>query len=563
MHACPPAPAAPSALRCLALLLLLALAASAPAAQPGPVRGVVWRVPADLAQATEDLRAMQQAGVEAVRTGLIRDDTLLTLADSLGLAIYQELPLDFVSAAALVDTLAFAERLLGEALQRASGHPSARHFGLARRSDTSAPRACAFFEALAQRAREAPGARVYYLTAFIESDRCAETVDFVLLDALDVDAPAARVARWRAAHAVPAGLGALGTWVGPEARPGLEDPHSPESQARYLETHLRHLLADTTAAGRAVFVHRWRDVPVASPSPVHDLARPTAHGYGLHAAGGAARPALAVVRGFFTDGQTTFAFPQGAAPPAPVPWARLLGWLVFLMLGATYALSPRFRYTVPRYFQAHGFYRDGIREGREVLLGSSIVMLLAVALSVGILGTVVLDVLRPTAAFRLVFSALPASVQQTAVALLAQPWMLILLLGSFYALGIALWASLLALVSRRRHPLLPGQALMLVLWARWPLLVLLLGAMTVPSLPAPWAVRGALLLVAVGGLVALYALIRTLYDYAAITYVPGPFVLLLALANPMVLLALALTLPIFALDLDALATFAWHLARRE
>lgn len=544
------------------LSLVQALALHSAHAQRGPLRGVVWEQPADLDAAEDDLRALHRAGVEAVRTGFVGHERLLTLADTLGLALFQELDLDDLPAPRLADTLAATLQALDPILEQARAHPSARHFGLARGSDTSDPRACAFFARLAERVRQVPGAEAYYLTRFLDDDRCASAVDFVLLDALDAPDPAERLARWHDLHETPAGLGRLGTWVRPGATPGLRDPHAPESQARYLETHLRALLADTSAAApRALFVYRWRDAPTARPGPAHGAAQLLTHSYGLHTADGTARPALAVVEGLYTGTQTTFAFPAGAPPPRPVPWILLAGWFVYLLLGTTYALSPRFRLMVPRYFQAHAFYRDGVREGREVLLGASIVLLVALALSVGIITTVFAATLQTTAAFRLLFAQLPETAQTMGVALLAQPWMLVLLVGSFYALGAALWGALLSFASRRRHPLIPGQALMLVLWARWPLLVLLAAAMVVPTLAAPWDVRGALLLAGAALLVTLFANARTLYDYANVTYVPGHIVLALGLANPIVLLALAAAL--LVLNLGAVAPFAWHLITRQ
>ncbi len=549
---------------------MLAACASGPEAaaqttprQGAPLRGMVWQVPPDAEQAQDDLLQMHRLGVEAVRTSLLDDENLLVLADTLGLHLFQELPLDGLPAAALYDTLAFALRALEAALQRAQGHPSARHFGLARRSDTSDPHACRFFEQLARSVHQLPGGQAYYLGPFIEDDRCAAAVDFVLLDAREAPNPAGLLLRWRAAPAVPArrpaGIGALGAWVSARAVPGLRDPRSAESQARYLEKHLRALLYDAAQAPPAVFVHRWRDVRTPTPSPAYDLARPYEQGYGLHTADDVPRPALDVVRGFFTGQQTVFAFPAGEAPAQEVPWPVLIGWLALVLVAACYALSPRFRFMVVRYFQAHGFYREAIREGRDVLLGASVVLLVTLALSVGVLGSALLEAARREPVFQRFFEALPGPVQVVGVALLAQPWMLVLLISSVYALGVALWTSLLSLASRRRQPLVPGQVLMLVLWVRWSFLPLMAGAMVVPSLPA--ALPVALALVACWMLLTLYAIVRTLVDYAAITYVPAYQVALIGLLNPVVLLGVAA----FALALNRapMLAFLWHLATRS
>ncbi len=534
-------------------------------AQRAPLKGLVWTIPSDPDRAETELLAMHRMGVEAIRTGLIRQERLLTLADTLGLHFFQELPLDDLPAAALNDTLGYARRVLELAIEQARNHRSARHFGLARRSDTSTPAACAFFEQLAERVHRLPNSRAYYLGAFIEADRCAGAVDFVLLDARDAADPAALLGRWQAAQAPrPAGIGALGTWVRANTGPGLRDPHAPEAQARYLETHLPALLNYTAGAPPpAVFVYRRRDIRSAAPSTAHDLAQPYQQSYGLYAFDGTMRPAHAVVRGFYTGSQTVFAFPAGTAPAQAMPWNLLFGWLVFILIAGCYAFSPRFRDTVPRYFLAHGFYRESIREGREVLFGSSVVLLIATALCVGVLGSLFLDTMRHEAAFRFLFGIVPEPVQIVGVALLAQPWMLVLLLGSFYALGVALWTSLLSFASRRRQPLIPGQALMVVLWARWPSPLLMAGAMVVPTLPEAQAVPMMLLLTGTWVLTTLWAVVRTLSDYAAITGCSPYLALAIAFANPLpVLLLIGLFTVLATPDITSALSFFWHLATR-
>ncbi len=548
-------------------LLLVVCGTRGTVAQPAPLKGMVWTVPPDLDLAEAELLAMHRMGVEAVRTDLIHHEQLLTLADTLGMQVFQELALDALSGPALLDTVDYARRVLALAISRARNHPSARHFGLARRSDTSDPRACTFFEQLAEQVHRLPNSQVYYLGAFIEADQCARSVDFVLLDALDAADPALLIHRWRAAHAPavpPVGIGALGTWVRNQSGSGLRAPRSPEAQARYLETHLGALLDASALPSQAVFIYRRRDVRLPTPSPAHDLSRPYHQSFGLYTFDGTQRPSSAVVEGFYTGTQTVFAFPAGTASPQMVPWSMLFGWLVFILLGGCYAFSPRFRYTVPRYFLAHGFYRESIREGREVLLGSSFVLLMTIALCIGVLGSFFLETVRQEAAFRFLFDLLPEPVQIVGVALLAQPWMLVLLLGSFSALGMALWTSLLSFASRRRQPLIPGQALMLVLWARWPCPLLMAGAMVVPTLPAAQATPFMLMLAAGWFLTTIWAILRTLRDYAAITSCPGSLVVAMAFINPLpALLLVALFLGLVTFNTGPTLSFFWHLATRS
>lgn len=557
--------------RCLFIFLLAAWSALPSGAQPAPpLKGVVWTPPADLEEAAADLRAMEAAGVEAVRTGVVRRERLLTLADTLGLALWQDLPAAQLSAAELRDTLGAMTRVLGEALRRAEGHPSARHFGLARGSDLSGPGACAYVRRLAEEvARRGPaGSRAYYATPFASADPCAPSVDVVLLETLGrLGGGGARLRRWRAARAdtlqTGVGLAALGTFVDEGAGRGLRAPHTPEAQARYLETHLSALL-DTTAEAEglrpaALFVYRWRDrradAPALATADLH-----AQHRYGLHAADGTPRPALRVVQGFYTGAQTAFAFPAGTAAPESVPWAVLLAWSVALLIGGLYAAAPRFRRLTGRYFRARGFYREAVREGRDALAGTVGVLLGAVSLSAGMLVAALLVAAQRTGPLVWLVSGLAAPARAQALALLERPWLIVLLAGALYAAALLLWTLVLSLVSRRYLFLQTDQVLLITAGPRWPLLVLMAGAVVVLTLPPPWAVPVALALVAAWGLVALAATARALYDYAALTRVPGWLAAALALASPAVVLGLVALFK--ALEAPSDVVFLWHLATR-
>ncbi len=503
------------------LAALLACAASLPAhAQLKGWKGVVWAAPADVAKAEADLIRMRAAGVEAVRTGLVREERLLTLADTLGLRFFQELPLDALPAPPLVDTLAFARKVFAEALERARDHPSARHFGLARRSDTSVPEACDFFRALA--GMRPDGVRVYYVSAFSEADRCRDAVDFVLLDGRDRLPP---VTDWAGR-----GLATLGTWVDPDGPRGLRNAHAPEAQARFLENHLNALL-DAATPPVAVFVHRWRDAaPDAAPEPPDPYGRR----YGLLDHTDRPRLAFDVVAGIYTGRQRVFAFPAGRAPGPGAPWIVLVGWAVLVMIAVHYARSPRFRFMAPRYFLAHNFFRDAIREGRDVLPMTSALLLLAIAAAVGMTASVVFGAITDSRAVLTLLHWLPDPLRTTLAGLLGQPWLLALTAGSIYTLALALWAAVLAFLARRRRPLTPGQVFMLVVWPRWNLLPLMLAAMVLGARPVSPETAAAL--AAAWLLLTLWAAVRTLIDFTHLTRGSPSRTLAAAFTHPFLLL---------------------------
>ncbi len=552
--------------RAAVLCVFLALVAAAGVAQGQPVRGIVWEPPARQALAEADLRAMAAMGVQAIRTPLLRNERLYRLADSLGLALYQDLPFSHLAAGELADTMQYAGQVVQEALWWAESHPSARHFGLTLFVDTSDAAACDWLESVRDRFRAGgiAGLRFYYLPAFIEDDRCADVVDFVLLDTRDAPDPLAALRRWQAAQpGTPVGIGALGTWVRAQPDDGTRVPNAPSYQARYLETHLTVLLSDTLSRPpERVFVHRWRDRRFDRPSPAHDLASPYVDAYGLQLRTGERRPAASVVAGVYTGTQTVFAFPPGRRPGDAPPWLIVMGWGVMLVLGYTFFRYSRFQSMVRRYFFAHGFYRESVAQGRELLLGPNALLLGALFVAAGLVYGVILEAVRGQPAFEMAVRSLPESAALSAIAVLGRPITITLVMGCVFAIGVMIWTSTLsALTTRNRKPLLPGQVLMLVAWPRWTMLPAMVGAMVLSTLGSqsatPWA-----LVVGLGVLAtAVLASIRTLYDYRAITRARAPQMLLATLSNPL-LLALLASLYLLARHLPE-ATFIWHLITRS
>ena len=543
----------------LSLLLLgTAMSAWSGVAQDAPLKGVVWQMPANRLQAENDLLLMQRRGIEAVRTGIVRDTIVLAMADTLGLQLFQELPVTGLAASQLLDTLASVRRELEEALARAPHFSSTRHFGIARRSDTSAQRACDYVEELAGRVRAVRNARVYYTSVFVESDRCAAAVDFVLLETRDANDPKTALQEWMLHHPdTPAGIGALGTWVD-NRQEGLLQPHSVESQARYLETHLPALL-DQSSSAKAVFVHRWRDGEELTIRG--ELPQPGVQHYGLFAANGLPRPASAVLEGIYNDTQHIFAFKTGTATPQPFPWHFLIGWLPLFLVGIWYASMRQFRGVTLRYFVAHNYYQEAVRIGREINASSGVLLLIVLAISAGVTGSLFLQTMQQTTALHHLVDSLPVTEQRMVQMLLARPLGLIFALASIYALGISLWGAFLSEAIRRRHPLEAAQVLILVLMTHWPCLLLLLASLTVSSLFFAYA---APMLIAVAGLwilMDLWAAIRTLRDCVTIGFVQTPMVFLFVFARPLPLLFIA-GLVLYALSDEAANAidFAWRLA---
>ena len=520
------------------------------------IAGVAWTPPprpAGLrtAAAIDDLLAMRRAGVRAVRTGLVGDTLVLRAATELGIALYQDLPVEGLSAATLVARTDEAARLLGDALRRGRPYAAARHYGLATSCDTSDPRARPYLQRLTEVAHAA-GAATYYATRFPRSDLASAGADLVLLDALGED-PAAVLAPWRARSATPAGLTSVGAGVVLGRAGGWRTPGSAAAQARALENALGALLSleDPPAV---TFVGHWRDAPDAPASGERQ---------GLHDARGAARPALAVAAGFFTGTQRVFAVDAGpgrdAAALRGASSLLLLGWTLVVGLGLFMVGAPRLSTLVPRYFTRHDLYREAVARGYDLSGGQTAALGLGLAAAFGVVGASALRALGRTDALVAAAASWPAGAQELLVGLLGRPLALVAVLA---LVGVA-WVMLQlvwlhALAGRQR--LRAGQALSLVVWSRWAWLPLMAAALLLAGVGPQTATALAPALLGIGLLAEMVAGYRTMLDLSAVARVPPARALLVGFGVPF---ALALACAVWlGVAVSAEATFVWHLATR-
>jgi hypothetical protein len=539
--------------------LLFAVAASPVRAQPADtaaqarpagdlVRGVVWRQPDDTGAALRDLRAMRDAGVAAVRTDLVTRAPLLRAADLYGLVVYQDLPVRDLPAARLADTLAFAQRELGAALELARQFPSARAFGLARFADTSAPGACAYFRTLADlvAAEGPPGVQTYYLTRFVEDDACAEAVDLVLLDARERD-PLPLLQRWRAAHETPVGIGAFGAAADDDVEGGYLTPRSLAAQGRAVEDGLDALFR-LSPPPEALFIFRWRD-GVESP-------------FGLLRADDTQRPAFDVVRGFYSGEQRVFAFDAGAEPVAREGASTfvLIGWALVIALAVLLWLAPRFSQLAPRYFTRHPYYRESLQRGRAIEGWANVGLAAVLVVSAGVIGALALQAAAQTVVVESLVGGMPPETQARVVGVLGTPLATIALVSVLYAVWLLTNMLWLLALTGRRHRIRVGQALTLAVCSRWLVLVLMVGAVLLAA-QTEATLRWAPLLLSLWLLAEFVAGVRMLYDFGRVARVPMPRSLALGLGVPLVVTA--------ALGLGALVvarpelSFLWNLATKQ
>jgi len=511
-----------------------------------PLLGVVWEPPDAPGPALQQLTRIHATGATAVRlTALPASDTLFARADSLGLRLFVDLPVAHVSAAALGDALVDARPALDRLRTLARRHASVQYVGLAHHANTTTPAACPVLAEWTDRLHSAPVAlRTYYVTPFSASvDRCAGAVDLPLLDTRGGPDPVERWKSW-AGDTTQVGVGALGTWVRSDSAHGLQVPHSPERQARYLERVFSRVLDAGASAPAALFVYRWADR--ADPLSFRH--------YGLHEASGAPRPAADVVTGFYTGEQRVFAFPSGTAPASAPHGHILIGWILIAVLAVLYAQSPYVQQTAARYFSAHGFYRDAVRKGRDVGPAINALLLLVATIAFGSIVSLLLRSAGTLPSAEHVVAALPPSLRALVVGGLAQPILAGTLVSGGSLVLLLGWMLILVLVARQETSFSFAQGLMLVAWPCWPALVGLIVALVIATAPLGSSFVLGLL---IGGGTIIAITTRVLRDYQSVTRLPAARVMALALPSPLVLLLFGFT--VFTLQYDLPLSFLWAL----
>ncbi|NNF57639.1 MAG: hypothetical protein HKN04_05295, partial [Rhodothermaceae bacterium] len=384
-------------------------------------------------------------------------------------------------------------------------------------------------------------------------------VDFVLLDARDTD-PAALLARWRAQHDNPAGIGAFGASVRPGRTGGWRTPGTLAAQARGLENGLRGILA-LDAPPVALFVYRWQDG--RTDAALDQRAEVQGVGFGLREEDGTARSGLDVVQGFFTGTQRVFAFDAGA-PAAAIRAAAplvLLGWVIILGLGLLYGLVPRFGMLASRYWSRHDLYRESIQRGYDLNAGLNAAIAVALALAAGLVGASALRGLGRTDALATATSGWAAESQARLTNLLGEPVLLLALIALLYSLWVLVNMLWLYALAGRRYRIRAQQALTLAVWSRWTVFALMVGAMILSTLASRTATNLVPLLLGLALLAEVVATARMLVDFGAIAKVPVQRAILLGLGVPMGLMAAGL-LVLFIVGRAELG-FLWHLATRS
>ncbi len=391
-----------------------------------PLKGIVWDGPQP--PTTQDLLKIHEAGVEAVRLPIITDHTLFYVADTLGLQLFQDLPIRFLPAPALLDTLEYAKNQLDLARQRYPSNRSARHFGISTNSDTSNPQACEYFKELAA---WAPDLILYYTSAFIADDQCYSDVDLVLLDGRkDLD-PVRMIKDW--SRPTPIGFSSVGKKVDPD-KFGLNHANSPQSQARFLENHLPKLL-ETNA--EVIFVYRWKDIDDTSSQ------------WGLMDVSGQERPALDVLRGIYTGTQQIFAFDYGDKPIQAASWPLILSWITCLLIALLCLWYGRFANLIWKYTLNTPVNRDTLYHKSILPPDISFIYVIAQGILLSAVVLVLIEAFGDLSLVKAIASLMNPYILNQISNLTSNNYLLVLVVVSIYLITNLISYSLSTLIVRR------------------------------------------------------------------------------------------------------------------
>ena len=484
----------------------LGVASAQTAVTPG--LGMVWEKPDDPIRAAADLRAMADLGVKAIRTSVWEDRRLFDLADTLGIVVFQELPLRYPTSRMLGDTLDYVLR----SVDRISAGGRVFALGLAYAPDTSNPETCRLLGEMTQAA--GASLETYIVSEFDEDESCGGSVDLVL---------------HRAEHLFSrpeAHAGEMGMAVEPAPEtPGTEG----NRQAEYYAAHLPERLS----AQAWTFLYRWADTSDSAGF----AARPGVGNWGLHRDDGSSRPALGVIEGAVLRSQRAFPRPAPSPTRRPANGYVLAGWAMVLALLVVYARSPTFRSMSGRYFAAHGIYRTAVADNRDHLIFSNVTLLICESLLFGMVGEQALRSYGDHRAYAAIWNWSGEGVRTSLNTLMASPVTLSLLIGLLALLGVLLWMVVWYLTAARSNGASFSQVMTLSIWPRWPVLAMLPVVMLVAT--GSWgdtAARYSVLWVLVTG---AWSTVRTNLDASYVLRLRPLAVVLLWLSAPFVPILLA------------------------
>lgn len=497
-------------------------------AQPTP--GVFWHPPKDTEEALKTLHQMKSVGIVAIRTPLIKDTSLFVLADSLKLSFFQELDTQYLPAEKTVNKIDEASRELKTAIRFGKPYRSAKHFGLMRYVNDNNEAARNYIQALMQVARSEGGnqTKAYFTTRLGQASSVSDMVDFVLLDVSHLKSPMEKIAVFRAHHSGRFAV-VLGSLVHKNASKGYLNRFSEEAQARNLENQLRELTADATISG--IFIKQWQDSTPEHFIPDLDPAESFLETNGLFNIKDQPRLAYEVVKGFFTQTQTTFAISGGTSNLINQFGLPIAFWVFIFLLGIVMLKIPRTADTFALYVVNHDRFREMLKRTNDPLFSLNILLFIVFALSSGAICFLVFKILLNAEGFKFGVLVFSDTVERIFINISNKPawgFLIGVLLYALITLSKIILFALIGTAFGRSIPL--GKVSMLTIWGQLYLPFLAFVGLVI-SVNVHWlGITDSLLILGiVGGILAFIFLVIAQLDFAALVKLPGWLVLSIAM----------------------------------
>ncbi|MBP8976908.1 MAG: hypothetical protein KBG83_09375, partial [Bacteroidetes bacterium] len=488
------------------------------------LKGIVWHeygsefgASLSYEQMEKDVAMMKSLGANAIRCAFHPPHPyIIDLSNRYGLFVLVELPVWGVTGEELAQESfqTQAESLAYEMVRYAGTAPCVLAWGIGTCFDSADPEARYYIQNMVQYIHTLDDRPVYYGTACIKNDLCAQDAPWVGLMPLTGDSKEFRqvIDVWKRSHQnqMCFVLG-YGKEVLHENRNGYGDPFSQQAQARFYIQRYTAIKEASIAGGFIDAFADWRgDCPILTV-PVE---QPTLYPRGLVNAERQKRIAFDVVRALYSNDKIN-PIPMGKYKSV-LPVVHLgIGFFLVALGGYLLTYNRRFGESFRRaFFRSYNFFED-VKENRAASSLHTIIILIFLALVLALLTSGILYYYRTNVLFDCFLTALLPmdAVKEIIIFAAWHPLSGILILAGGYLFfllaGLVITKIITAILGKR---FFWKRTIMVVTWGSVPILLLLPIAMIIFKMlnEAIYAIPALVCI----GVIILWSLLRILSGIA-------------------------------------------------
>jgi hypothetical protein len=335
----------------------------------------------------KDVALIKTMGANAIRFAFHPPHPyMLNLCSRYGLFALVEIPVWNVPGEILGQESfqAIAETMVGEMIQRDHPNPSILAWGIGDDFDSSDPRARAYVERIVGVVRRLDHRPTYYGSRMMSDDRCSDLVDIAALNLRTTDMTLfkSRLSKWKAKHPQqPVLVLRYGKEIEPGNRNGYSDPMSQESQGKFFEKFYG-AIKEANIAGS--FISAFADWRGDRPIMTVNSGEPYLYPMGVVNAAREKREAYDIVKSLYNNEKLT-SLPIGRFRSS-FPFAHIAyGFFIIFVVAYVYHYNRRFNETFKRsLIRPYNFFAD-LRDVRSVSIPQTILLAVAVAMTLGLI----------------------------------------------------------------------------------------------------------------------------------------------------------------------------------